>query len=274
MENENDFPWEVLKADCLRLVCHQVCASSEAGGFTNSFGKREEMIGFLRDVTERGLDNAIIALGKSKQTRKDSRETSSAVKRRASDENIEDTDDEDAEDATNVSEAPTTPISHQAYNTRFKGVKRVKMGRDFPAGFPYAPHRRNRTSAAANLASGSKTDENGAGEVKVDAVKRPRGRPRKNTQIVSAQSSRPPTSKTKQVFDGVVLKRTRPPSKREDTAADRPDLDADADADAEGDVEGDSEEIVAPGPVEANGLIGVEGVNDHHDHNQGDSLGP
>jgi len=59
MESGNNFPWEVLKAECLRLICHQVCAASQIGGFTNSFGKREEMIGFLRDVTERGCECSI-----------------------------------------------------------------------------------------------------------------------------------------------------------------------------------------------------------------------
>jgi hypothetical protein len=237
------------------------------------------------------VDNALITLGKSKQTRKGSRETTSSVKRKASDENIENTEDEDkdredkdvedADDATNIVEAPTTPTSHQAYNTRFKGVKRVKMGREYPEGFPYATHRRNKASAATNLTSGSQTkttDENGAGDGMVGSVKRPRGRPRKNTQIVSAHSSRPTTSTMKQVFDGVVvLKRARPPSKRaelQDPQGDRPDPDVDADVDAEGDVEGDSEEIVAPSHVESNGLIGVEGPNDHQDSNQGDSLCP
>ena len=207
------------------------------------------------------MDDALTTLGESKQTRK---ETTSGVKRKATDEDI--VEDQDEDDVVDVAEAPTTSNSHQAYNTRFKGVKRVKLGREIPEGFPYTPHRRApRKSAPANLGSGSRTkttDKNGAGG---GTLKRPRGRPRKNPQLVSTHSPKarwPPTSKMKQVFDGVVVvKRAHPPNKKaelEDTAASHPD----PDADAEGEMDGDSEEMVVPDHVELNGLNGVAGENE------------
>ena len=226
------------------------------------------------------MDDALTTLEESKQTRK---ETTSGVKRKAADEDVvEDiVEDQEADDVVDVAEAPTTLNSHQAYNTRFKGVKRVKLGREIPEGFPYTPHRRApRKSAPANLGSGSRTktkttDKNGAGG---GTLKRPRGRPRKNPQLVSAgvtpKARRPPTSGMKQVFDGVVVvKRAHPPNKKaelEDTAASHPD----PDADAEGEMDGDSEEMVVPDHVELNGLIGVAGENNGFDSNQGDPSVP
>jgi len=323
MESGNNFPWDVLKAECLRLICHQVCASSQVGGLTSSFGKREEMIGFLRDVTERGcecsylnlvcggvckpctravyfefessvqlflrtlytysfhiVETALTAFGESKQTQRDNRETNPSVKRKDSDNGDDDDDDienQDAEGANN-DEAPVTPTSHQAYNTRFKGVKRVKMGREVPEGFPYTPHRRARAPRKSLPTSGSQTktaDENGA-------VKRnPRGRPRKYPRVASDHSAvpvtpgRPPTSSTKQVFDGVVVMKRTHSSKKpelEDTVASH--VDPDADVDAEGDMDGEAEEIIGPDSLELNGFIGVAGEDDHHDSNQGDPLVP
>jgi hypothetical protein len=224
------------------------------------------------------VDPALRALGKSKQTQRVRREVTSGVKRKNVDEESEDPN------VAGTADAAETPNAHQAYNTRFKGVKRVKMGREIPEGFPYSPHRRGRAprkSAPAALAPPSRTTTNENGSRKAESVKRnPRGRPRKNLslQVVSSHSSgipkagRPPSS-TKQVFDGVVVvKRTHPPKRAEldNTDASHPD----PDADAEGDMDGDAEEIVAPHPGELNGLIGVAGENNHSEANQGDSSVP
>lgn len=228
------------------------------------------------------METALTAFGESKQSQKDNRETASGVKRKDNDDdNDDDNENQDSDGAANVDEAPITPNSHQAYNTRFKGVKRVKMGREVPEGFPYTPHRRGRApkkSSPSILASGSKkttTDENGA-------VKRnPRGRPRKHPLVAPAHSAVPvtsgrPTSPMKQVFDGVVVMKRVHPSKKplEDTAASHLDPDADADADAEGDMDGEAEEIIGPDSLELNGFIGVAGESDHYDSNQGDPLVP
>jgi len=54
MGTGDKFPWELLKAECLRLVCTQLIEASNEG--QNSFkpGRKEEMIAFLQDVHERG----------------------------------------------------------------------------------------------------------------------------------------------------------------------------------------------------------------------------
>jgi len=53
---------------------------------------------------------------------------------------------EDNEGSANVGgadrETPQTPATpNQAYNTRYKGFKRVRVGRDIPEGFSYTPQR-------------------------------------------------------------------------------------------------------------------------------------
>jgi hypothetical protein len=54
MRTSDKFPWELLKAECLRLVCAQLVEGSNEG--QNSFkpGRKEDMVAFLRDVHERG----------------------------------------------------------------------------------------------------------------------------------------------------------------------------------------------------------------------------
>jgi hypothetical protein len=211
------------------------------------------------------VDNALRTLGELKQTQSDDREMTSGVKRKDTDQDINDEDDE--EDVDGPPNAAEVPNSHQPYNTRFKGVKRVKLGREVPEGFPYGPWKTRipRKSAPTVLGSGSLTkqrDENGAGEEKSDSPKRrPRGRPRKN------RTDRPPSSATKQVFDGVVVtKRAHPPRRAELQNTDA--THHDPDADAEGDMDGDAEEIVVPYSVELNGVVGVAFENDHYEPNQ------
>ena len=48
------FPWELLKAECLRLVCTQLVEASSEGQKSFKPARKEDMITFLRDVHERG----------------------------------------------------------------------------------------------------------------------------------------------------------------------------------------------------------------------------
>jgi hypothetical protein len=54
METSDNFPWELLKADCLRLVCVQLVEASSEGQKSFKPGRKEDMVAFLRDVHERG----------------------------------------------------------------------------------------------------------------------------------------------------------------------------------------------------------------------------
>lgn len=53
MADEDSFPWELLKADCLRLVCQQLLSQSQ---IAYAFGKRDDMVVFLRDISTRGCE--------------------------------------------------------------------------------------------------------------------------------------------------------------------------------------------------------------------------
>jgi hypothetical protein len=48
------FPWELLKAECLRLVCTQLVEGSSEGQKSFKPARKEDMVTFLRDVHERG----------------------------------------------------------------------------------------------------------------------------------------------------------------------------------------------------------------------------
>ena len=48
------FPWELLKAECLRLVCVQLVEASSEGQKSFKPARKEDMVAFLRDVHERG----------------------------------------------------------------------------------------------------------------------------------------------------------------------------------------------------------------------------
>lgn len=56
MPTSAGFPWELLKAECLRLVCTQLVQGSNAGGTYQGAGRKEDMIDFLRDVDKRGRE--------------------------------------------------------------------------------------------------------------------------------------------------------------------------------------------------------------------------
>ena len=54
MGTTDEFPWELLKADCLRLVCTQLVEASSDAQKSYKHGRKEDMVAFLRDVHERG----------------------------------------------------------------------------------------------------------------------------------------------------------------------------------------------------------------------------
>jgi len=54
--DEDSFPWQFLKAECLRLVCQQLFLQTQQSGLANVLGKRDDMIAFLRDVSTRGCE--------------------------------------------------------------------------------------------------------------------------------------------------------------------------------------------------------------------------
>ena len=196
----------------------------------------------------------------------------------------EEDDGDQYEDPDTVNAQPqgqTTSDPHQqTYNTRFKGVKRVKLAREAPDGFLSASTvtrgRRPRKSAPADLTAVS-TAETGVSGPPPPLQKRPRGRPRKNPlpPVDLAQASpsvatgapatpgvgRPPASTMKQVFDGVEVVKRSP--KKVDNAAVASHHDLDADADAEGEVDG---EDVWSQPVDLNGVGGQDGHEGQGSH--------
>ena len=54
MGTNDQFPWELLKADCLRLVCAQLVEASSEGQKSYKPARKEDMVTFLRDVHQRG----------------------------------------------------------------------------------------------------------------------------------------------------------------------------------------------------------------------------
>lgn len=52
--SSDKFPWELLKAECLRLVCTQLVDASSEGQISFKPGRKEDMVAFLHDVHERG----------------------------------------------------------------------------------------------------------------------------------------------------------------------------------------------------------------------------
>lgn len=58
MSSKSLFPWEVLKAECLRTVCSQLVQST--GAHYSEVRRREEMISFLNDVEKQGCEHLSI----------------------------------------------------------------------------------------------------------------------------------------------------------------------------------------------------------------------
>ncbi|KAF8197094.1 hypothetical protein BJ912DRAFT_846490 [Pholiota molesta] len=152
MGKHSQFPWDLLKAECLRLVCSQLIQASNSNEGPSSFpggGRKEEMIEFLRDVETRTLDAAVEKVQSQAQNspRKSvgTAEQPSTAKRTRADEDTADDEDPDG------------------YNTRYKGFKRVKVREEKGQ----TPKRTPRKSLNASADEGT-------------PVKRGRGRPRKS----------------------------------------------------------------------------------------------
>ncbi|EDR13336.1 uncharacterized protein LACBIDRAFT_322900 [Laccaria bicolor S238N-H82] len=169
--NDGNFPWDMLKADCLRLICVQLGRRSAVPA------RREEMLTFLQDVSKNGyflwVDATLEELESSPSRFKASQKslgeepiTPTTRKRTRQDDEEED-----------VHEEGETP----GYNTRHKGAKRVRVSDPGPV-----KYRRGRGHL--------KESEPPVGAV----VKRGRGRPRKNP-IVRADGGGKPT------FEGVFI---------------------------------------------------------------------
>lgn len=62
MPTSAGFPWELLKAECLRLVCTQLVQGSNEGGNYQGGGRKEDMVDFLRDIDERGRKFHLLSL--------------------------------------------------------------------------------------------------------------------------------------------------------------------------------------------------------------------
>ncbi|KAF5319321.1 hypothetical protein D9619_008656 [Psilocybe cf. subviscida] len=167
MSSKSQFPWEVLKAECLRTVCTQLMQST--GAHYSEVRRREDMIVFLNDVEKRGLDKAAQTLQESIKNGEKVQRTASPAKRKA--EAAEEEDEEGAD----------------GYNTRYKGVKRVKVRAATPER-TRTPRNKQTVSAAAST-GGAESASVGP------SVKRGRGRPRKSIptgddkQTVSAAAS-------------------------------------------------------------------------------------
>ena len=59
MSKASQFPWDLLKAECLRLVCAQLVQGSKEGGNYPGASRKEDMIEFLRDIEKQGRKYAM-----------------------------------------------------------------------------------------------------------------------------------------------------------------------------------------------------------------------
>lgn len=224
------FPWELLKAECLRLVCVQLVeASSVESQYAFKPGRKEEMVAFLNDVYERGVHKALQDVEPQKTIKRTastaqlgatpSKRKSSFVDGEEDAEGDSDFDDNDNNDNKD----------EEGYNTRYKGVKRVKVHGPTPEPQEPKPKRkigrprksvvstasaveggvRKRGRPRKGVLSGGevikvskgkgKILENGAagatavGEAVIPSISRPRGRPRKNG-IMAGTGGVPPKS--------------------------------------------------------------------------------
>jgi hypothetical protein len=217
------------------------------------------------------------------------------VKRSAEDDDAD--ADEDAHGEVDDEELIVI-ASHLAYNTRFKGVKRVKMEREGPEVLDRPPQRRRgrprKSAPAALIQTGTKktgTADAAAASAQASGsmvdpqqpVKRRRGRPRKNpippapenvaphknspnNSPSSKRSGGPPDSRGRQVFDGVLLpqrpKKALVAVSRSGLSPDHHDPDADADGDMDAEAEAEEGAWVHSSTVQNSELAGTEqGIN-------------
>ncbi|KAF8966092.1 hypothetical protein BDZ97DRAFT_1809470 [Flammula alnicola] len=305
MGKNSEFPWDLLKAECLRLVCSQlVQASSEGASYTGA-GRKEDMIDFLRDVDERGLDPAVKTLERRGRTPRKSVGTAQppSPSKRKSSRLEEDAADQDED---------------EGYNTRYKGVKRVKVRQETPEKQTRTPRkvgrpRKDTGDDAEYQAKPTSSPRKSVGTASAGPAKRGRGRPRKSAPEVQSSDAegggsgqtqksvpqageagskpqadaqadagtkpkrgrgRPrkstnadsaPASKGKQVFDGVLLKKRKAGAKNQ---AANGDVGAEDDADGEGDEEDAVLTAVNGNDAQADGSSSLGGSNKENDPNE------
>ncbi|KAF8906993.1 hypothetical protein CPB84DRAFT_1769163 [Gymnopilus junonius] len=162
------FPWELLKAECLRLVCSQLVQASEEGGSYQGAFRKDDMIEFLHDVEGRGLETAVKNMEQTQTPRKTATSQAQTSPKRKSSRLEEENEGEE-------NEGPN-------YNTRFKGSKRVKLTQEDrePASTskPTTPRKSGRPKKSAQVAS--------EGE---PLSARTRARPRKSTEKSTTSST-------------------------------------------------------------------------------------
>ena len=120
--------------------------------------------------------------------------------------------EQDTEDNV-VGRAEEEDPTDETYNTRYKGVKRVKVHADPPEKSPRKVGRpRGRPRKSAQPMKHHPSDDNDVAETTISdqpkVVKRGRGRPRKNADSGESKNVKPASQK--QVFDGVVLEKRNP----------------------------------------------------------------
>jgi len=244
------------------------------------------------------VDVALKAAAETKLAQDVLNDAPNGAKRSAEDEDEdEDADadaDEDAHGEIDEEEELIVMSSNLAYNTRFKGVKRVKMEREGPEVVDRPPQRRRgrprKSAPAALIETGTKKSGSTAAAAQASGsmvdpqqpVKRGRGRPRKNpippapetphkssptNSPSSKKSGGPPDSRGRQIFDGVVLpqrpKKALVPVSLSGLGPDHHDPDADADGDMDAEAEAEVEEgaWVHSSTVQNSELAGTEQGN-------------
>ena len=141
------FPWELLKAECLRLVCVQLVEASSEGQKSFKPARKEDMVTFLRDVHERGgkasnktnglyyllayfAGLVITALEDVERKIIDSITLQQASPSKRKSVHVDEDDDHDEEEEEEDAGDDSDNINKnggEGYNTRYKGVKRVKV---------------------------------------------------------------------------------------------------------------------------------------------------
>jgi len=269
MPKNDQFPWDVLRAECLRLVCSQLLQASKHEGSFSAPARKEDMITFLQSVSNQGLDSAVELAAKNPSPRKSNAATPKATPQKRRISAVEqDMDGDYVEEDID-----------ETYNTRYKGVKRVKVRADPPEKSSRSsakvgrPRGRPPKSAALTTPSAIKAK---AASISApnSALKRGRGRPRKSDPTpIKRGRGRPgksaasgeTLSSPKQVFDGVVLQKRNanyqvvgePPAEE-------------GDEDGEGEVDDESEDVVlaAINGTGKEDLSSLGGSNKENDPNE------
>lgn len=218
MGKNTEFPWDLLKAESLRVVCSQLVQGSRHELNTYPPGRKEDMIEFLRDVQARNcricllyfltweanyasVDAAVSVLqshNRSQHKPAGSDEASSPSKRKS----------DRLEEGTNE-EGGAEGID--GYNTRYKGVKRVKVKEATPERTSRSPRKvarpRKSITKDAHKLSKRAPRKSVDGSISTFSVKKGRGRPRKSAPeggavIGNVSTEKGAGKKAKETADG------------------------------------------------------------------------